>query len=60
MKPSTKNLVKALGLIVLGVAIGAAGITVGEKDDAPGGSLMGLLLMIVLVVLGLRTLRRKP
>ncbi|MBP1599534.1 MAG: hypothetical protein H6Q05_4911 [Acidobacteria bacterium] len=60
MKPSTGNLVKALGLIVLGVAVGAAGITIGEMDDAPGGSLMGILLMIVLVVLGLRTLRRKP
>ena len=59
MKSSVTNLAKALGLVVIGVAIGAAGIYVGEKDDAPGGSLMGILLMIGAMVLAVRTARRK-
>ena len=60
MKSSVTNLAKAVGLVVIGVAIGAAGIYVGEKDDAPGGSLMGILLMIGAMVLAVRTARRKP
>ncbi|HEY5725373.1 MAG TPA: hypothetical protein VIX40_05415, partial [Methylomirabilota bacterium] len=59
VKSSVTNLAKAVGLVVIGVAIGAAGIYVGEKDDAPGGSLMGILLMIGAMVLAVRTARRK-
>jgi hypothetical protein len=39
MKSSVTNLVKALDIVVIGAAIGAAGIYVGEADDAPGASL---------------------
>jgi len=53
------NLVKALGVVVIGVAIAAAGIYVGDKDDAPGASLMGILLMIGALVLAVRTAPRK-
>lgn len=49
----------ALGIVALGVAIAAAGIYIGEKDDAPGGSLMGILLMLGAMVLAVRTARRK-
>jgi tetrahydromethanopterin S-methyltransferase subunit C len=59
MGSSVTNLVKALGLIAIGVAIGAAGIYIGDTDDAPGAALIGLLLMIGAVVLGVRTARRK-
>jgi len=59
MKSSVTNSVKALGLVVIGVAIAAAGIYIGENDDAPGGSLMGILLMIGAVALAVRTARRK-
>jgi hypothetical protein len=59
MKSSGKNLVMALGLVAVGVAIGAAGIYIGDTDDAPGAALMGILLMIVSVALGVRTARRK-
>ena len=48
-----------LGLVVIGVAIGAAGIYVGDTDDAPGAALIGILLMIVAVVLGVKIARRK-
>lgn len=48
------NLVLALGLGALGVAIAAAGITIGETDDAPGAALLGFLLMIGLVALGVK------
>jgi len=55
-------MVIALGLIGIGVAIGAAGVYVGEMDDAPGAALAGILIMIGLVVLGVRKLyqRKSP
>ena len=56
---SAANLVMGLGLAVIGVAIGAAGIYVGDTDDAPGAALIGILLMIVAVVLGVKIARRK-
>ncbi len=59
MKSAATNLVMALGLITIGVAIGAAGIYIGDTDDAPGAALLGILLMIGAVVLGVRTARRK-
>jgi hypothetical protein len=48
------NLLLPLGLIILGLALGGAGIYVGETDDAPGAALLGLLLMIGLVTFGVR------
>jgi tetrahydromethanopterin S-methyltransferase subunit C len=60
MHSSPKHLVGAIGLITIGLALGAAGIYVGETDDAPGAALLGLLLMIGLVVFGVKTARRKP
>ena len=59
MKSSVTNLVMALGLAAIGVAIGAAGIYIGDTDDAPGGALMGILLMIGALALAVRTARRK-
>lgn len=59
MKSSVTNLVKAIGLVTIGVAICAAGIYIGETDDAPGAALMGILLMIGAVALGVRIARRK-
>lgn len=59
VKSSATNFVIALGFIGIGVAIGAAGIYVGETDDAPGAALIGFLLMIGAVALGVRTMRRK-
>ncbi len=51
MKASVTNVVKGIGLAIIGVAIAAAGIFLGEYDDAPGASLIGILLMIGAVVL---------
>jgi MYXO-CTERM domain-containing protein len=59
MKTSVTNLIMAAGLGTLGMAIAAAGIYVGETDDAPGAALLGLLLMLGLVVLAVRIARRK-
>lgn len=56
--PTTAKLVRAVILIALGIALGAAGIYVGETDDAPGAAGLGLLLMIILVTLGVRAARR--
>jgi len=59
MKPSVTNLVYALGLGAIGVALAAAGIYVGETDDAPGAALLGILLMLGLIALGVKVARRK-
>ena len=59
MAASGKNLVMAVGLIVVGIALAAGGIYVGETDDAPGAAGIGLLLMIGAIVLGVRIARRK-
>ena len=59
VKPSTKNLIMASGLVAAGAAIAAAGIYVGDTDDAPGAALLGILLMIGAVVLGVKIARRK-
>ena len=59
MKYSVRNLSLALGLVAIGVAIAAGGIYLGDTDDAPGASLMGILLMIGAMVLAVRIARRK-
>ncbi|HKH74319.1 MAG TPA: hypothetical protein VKA59_23330 [Vicinamibacterales bacterium] len=59
MKSSVTNVVMALGFVVIGVAIAAAGIYVGDTDDAPGAALIGMLLMIGAMVLAVRIARRK-
>ena len=59
MASSGTNMVKALGLVAIGIAIGAAGIYIGDTDDAPGAALFGILLMIGAVALAVRTARRK-
>ena len=59
MNSALTSVVQALGLVAIGVVIGAAGIYIGDTDDAPGAALVGILLMIGAVVLGVRTARRK-
>jgi hypothetical protein len=59
MKPSFTNVLIALGLIIIGVGIAAAGIYIGETDDAPGAALLGIMLMIGAVTLGVRTVWRR-
>jgi len=59
MKPSATNLILALGIIACGLAIAAAGIYVGETDDAPGAALVGIVVALGAMVLGVKTARRK-
>jgi hypothetical protein len=59
MKTSVMNPVKAFTLIVLGLAIAAMGIYVADADDAPGAAGLGMLLMVVGVVLGVRAARNR-
>ena len=59
MKTSVMNPVKAFTLIALGLAIAAMGIYVADADDAPGAAVIGMLLMVVGVVLGVRAARNR-
>ena len=59
MKTTVMNPVKAFTLIALGLAIAAIGIYVADADDAPGAAVIGMLLMVVGVVLGVRAARNR-
>ncbi len=59
MPSRAMNVAKAVGFAGLGVALAAAGIYIGEVDDAPGAALIGLVVMVGLVVLAVRTAQRR-
>jgi len=59
MRTSGTNLVLAIGLVVIGVALGVALIMYSEADDAPGGIVFGMLLIGGAVALGVRMAQRK-
>lgn len=51
------NPVKAFTLVALGLAIAAIGVYGASADDAPGAAVVGMLLMVIGVVLGVRAAR---
>src|SRR5688572_19826878 len=55
----TVNRLKAITLVVLSLAIAAMGVYVADADDAPGAAVIGMLLMVVGVVLGVRAVRNR-
>ena len=59
MNTTVMNPVKAFTLFALGLAIAAMGIYVANADDAPGAAVIGMLLMVVGVVLGVRAARNR-
>jgi hypothetical protein len=59
MRSPAMNLVAAFVLIGCGLAIAAAGIYVGETDDAPGAALIGIVAAVGFAVLGIRRIRLK-
>jgi hypothetical protein len=52
-----KYLLAALAVLV--VALGVAGIVLGEADDSPGLQLLGAVLVVGTIVYGVRTVRRR-
>jgi hypothetical protein len=59
MNTTVMNPVRAFTLVALGLAIAAMGIYVADADDAPGAAVIGMLLMVVGVVLGVRAARNR-
>ena len=59
MNVPLKSVITLAGLVAIGVALAAAGIYIGETDDAPGAALLGIVLMIGAIALGIRIVRRK-
>jgi len=49
----------AIGLVVIGIAVAAGAIYVGDTDDAPGASLVGILLMLGAFALAARMVWRR-
>jgi hypothetical protein len=59
MKTAVMNPLKTFTFFALGLAIAAMGIYVADADDAPGAAVLGMLLMLVGVVLGVRAARNR-
>ena len=59
MKTTVMSPVKAFTLVALGLAIAAMGVYVAIADDAPGAAVIGMVLMVVGVVLGVRAARNR-
>jgi len=59
MKTSVMTPVKGFTLFALGLAIAAMGIHVAGADDAPGAAVIGMLLMVLGVLLGVRAARNR-
>jgi len=59
MRSTAATIVMAIGLVVIGIAIAAGAIYVGDTDDAPGASLVGILLMLGAFALAARMVWRR-
>lgn len=60
MRSTVGRVMTAMGLVVLGIVIAVPLILYSEADDAPGGVLMGILLMIGAAALGLKVVLGNP
>lgn len=58
MAPAVRSVVTALAVPAI-AALGGAAVVFSEFDDAPGGVLVGYLLIIGAVALSLRAARRE-
>ena len=59
MTSTVTNLLRALALFVLGVAIVAAGIYIRRTDDLPGATLLGVVSLLASIVLGVKIARNR-
>ena len=59
MASTVTNLLKALALFVLGVAIVAAGIYIRRTDDLSGATLLGVVSLLASIVLGVKIARNR-
>jgi hypothetical protein len=59
VKSPALRLVIALGIVAIGVYLGASLISYSDADDAPGGVVIGYALIGVALLIGMRTARRK-
>lgn len=59
MKITATRVIMPLGLVIVGVTMAAAGIYIGDTDDAPGAALIGILLLVGSVALAVRVVRRR-
>lgn len=58
MKTSISDFVTALAIPAI-AALGGAAVVFSELDDAPGGVLLGCLLILGAVALGVRAAQRR-
>jgi hypothetical protein len=53
-----KQFLAFVAIVIVAIAIGVAGIVLGEADDSPGLQLLGVLPVAGAVAFGVRTARR--
>jgi hypothetical protein len=58
MKMSVARLGAAVAIAVIGISLGVWLAVYSEADDAPGGVLIGILLMVISVALAISIVRR--
>jgi hypothetical protein len=55
MKKSTyTKFIVVIGLVAMSLTIAAAGIYIGETDDAPGAALMGILFALGMIAFAVK------
>jgi F0F1-type ATP synthase assembly protein I len=54
-----KTFLTSIFLFIAGIFVGFAGVFIGEMDNAPGAGLIGIVLMIGLVAIAVRSAWRK-
>jgi hypothetical protein len=59
MKSSYWKFVFAVAIVAIGVGIAAAGIYIGDTDDAPGAALIGILIALGMLGIAVRMVRRE-
>jgi hypothetical protein len=59
MKKSTHTkFIVVIGLVAMGLTIAAAGIYIGETDDAPGAAMIGILIALAMIAFAVMTATR--
>jgi hypothetical protein len=49
MTNPSRRFVQSIALTVVGLAVAGAGIYIGETDDAPGATVLGIVVMLGMV-----------
>ncbi len=58
MKTTSARMVKAIFLCAFGLIVAALGIYIGQTDDSPGVAILGIVIMLTMIALAVRSILR--